>query len=300
MATNTSILGLTKPAYNDDADVSVINANMDLIDAESGRLRGNFAGTYDATATYAVGVYCIYQGNLYRCTTAIGSGGEAWTAGHWAQVSVGEEITSLNGKIQNVDTTTVITNLTDIPLNSQGRIRLGSAVSPTGAEAVFNYICLGTAGKTTLEVNYTNTNRTFVNTNEGGTWTGWKELALNYQIANHDVLATSDVITIGTESAWDNKLCAIKSNGLYLVSLIRINNSNVETTVHSAIYTGDQLLVGPNNPVYFYSNTIGDATKSILISCASVSGYFSYYVGASCVVGNAPKIKIQIRKLIVL
>lgn len=95
---NTSTLDLVKPAGTDYALVSTINGNMDKIDAEAAKERGNFAGTYSTSSAYAVGAYCIYQGNLYRCTTAIGSGGEAWTAGHWSQVSVGEEITSLNGK----------------------------------------------------------------------------------------------------------------------------------------------------------------------------------------------------------
>lgn len=96
---NTSILDLAKPAGTDKALVSVINSNSDKIDAEAAKERGNFAGTYSTSSAYAVGAYCIYEGNLYRCTTAIGSGGEAWTAGHWTQVSVGEEITSLNSKI---------------------------------------------------------------------------------------------------------------------------------------------------------------------------------------------------------
>ena len=126
MATNTSILGLSKPAYTDDADVAVINSNMDLIDAESGRLRANFAGTYANNQAYAVGAYCIYQGNLYRCTTAIGSGGENWTSGHWTQVAVGTELSSLNDHIVSMfkrysyngtpDANGYIT--TDIPLST--------------------------------------------------------------------------------------------------------------------------------------------------------------------------------------
>lgn len=37
MATNTSLLGLTKPDYSDVQDVGVINANMEIIDKEIGK-----------------------------------------------------------------------------------------------------------------------------------------------------------------------------------------------------------------------------------------------------------------------
>ena len=96
---NTAIIDLAKPAGTDHALISVINSNMDKIDAEAGRQRGNFAGTYSTTSGYAVGDYCIYQGNLYRCTTAIGSSGENWTAGHWTSVKVGTELKGLSDQI---------------------------------------------------------------------------------------------------------------------------------------------------------------------------------------------------------
>ena len=45
------------------------------------------ASEYDDTATYAYGAYCIKDGVLYRCTTAI-SVAEAWTSAHWTAVMV--------------------------------------------------------------------------------------------------------------------------------------------------------------------------------------------------------------------
>lgn len=44
---------------------------------------------YSATSQYTVGSYTTYQGAVYKCTTAIATGGEAWTAGHWSAVSGG-------------------------------------------------------------------------------------------------------------------------------------------------------------------------------------------------------------------
>ena len=66
MASTTTNLGLTKPAYSDDADLSDINGNMDLIDAEAGKVRANVAANYDSSETYAVGDYCLHDGSLQR------------------------------------------------------------------------------------------------------------------------------------------------------------------------------------------------------------------------------------------
>lgn len=96
---NTTNIDLVKPAGTDHALISVLNGNSDKIDAEAGRQRGNFAGTYSTTSGYAVGDYCIYQGNLYRCTTAIGSSGENWTAAHWTQTKAGTELKGLSDQI---------------------------------------------------------------------------------------------------------------------------------------------------------------------------------------------------------
>ena len=50
---------------------------------DSGFVGGDVvADEYSTSSTYAVGDYCLYDGDLYRCTTAI-STAEAWTAAHW-------------------------------------------------------------------------------------------------------------------------------------------------------------------------------------------------------------------------
>ena len=56
------------------------------------------ADDYDTTATYDVGDYCIHEGGLYVCTTAI-STAEAWTAGHWQEVTVGGELTDVKSDL---------------------------------------------------------------------------------------------------------------------------------------------------------------------------------------------------------
>ena len=51
MATTTTNLGLTKPATTDNVDVSVLNANMELIDAAVGRLRSLASGISAGAST---------------------------------------------------------------------------------------------------------------------------------------------------------------------------------------------------------------------------------------------------------
>lgn len=55
---------------------------------------GSLAPAYSSSSTYDVGDYVIYEGVLYKCSTAITTA-EAWTPAHWTQASVTGEITDL-------------------------------------------------------------------------------------------------------------------------------------------------------------------------------------------------------------
>lgn len=59
------------------------------------------AGTYSASATYAVGDYVYYTGTLYRCTTAITTA-EAWTAAHWTAAKLGDDVSSLKSATNQI------------------------------------------------------------------------------------------------------------------------------------------------------------------------------------------------------
>ena len=50
-----------------------------------------FADEYSASATYAVGEYCRYGGDFWRCTTAITTA-EAWDSTHWTKTTIGAEM----------------------------------------------------------------------------------------------------------------------------------------------------------------------------------------------------------------
>lgn len=61
------------------------------------------APEYSSTDTYNVGDYVVQSDKLYKCISAIESA-EEWTAAHWTQVSVSEEISDLNSALNNITT----------------------------------------------------------------------------------------------------------------------------------------------------------------------------------------------------
>lgn len=94
MASYTTNLNLLKKdPVADGSDTfniqTMLNDNWDKIDAAMTAAKS--AEEYNTAGTYAVGSYCIHEGKLYKCTTAITTA-EAWTAGHWTETSVGAEI----------------------------------------------------------------------------------------------------------------------------------------------------------------------------------------------------------------
>ena len=68
-----------------------------------GWFRSNFAPTYSASSTYAVGKYVIYADSLYKCITAI-TVAEAWNVAKWSARSVGAELETANGNITTINT----------------------------------------------------------------------------------------------------------------------------------------------------------------------------------------------------
>lgn len=61
-------------------------------DVKDEKAWANTADEYDATASYEVGDYCLYNGDLYKCNTAITTGGEAWNSSHWTATQIMDEV----------------------------------------------------------------------------------------------------------------------------------------------------------------------------------------------------------------
>lgn len=83
---------------NTDSDTLIDAINELLVYAM------NIAAEYDPTATYAVGDFCIYQGVLYKCTTAIAVA-EAWNSAHWTSTLIVDEFGTGGGASVTLGTT---------------------------------------------------------------------------------------------------------------------------------------------------------------------------------------------------
>lgn len=101
---------------------SLLGSGNIVIEGGGGGGTENIAAEYDNTSTYAVDDYCIHDGQLYRCTTAITTA-EAWTAAHWTMATVGGELTDLKGDIPQA-----VSDLTN-DANYQNATQVATAVS---------------------------------------------------------------------------------------------------------------------------------------------------------------------------
>lgn len=77
---------------------------LSALESDTGKLQSSTASAYSSSATYAVGDYCIYNGSLYRCNTAI-STAEEWTSGHWTAAKIGDDVSDLKIEADRADTT---------------------------------------------------------------------------------------------------------------------------------------------------------------------------------------------------
>lgn len=75
----------TKTPVEDTASWQMLAAGFDS---------HNIATEYSEEATYHTGDICISGGNLYKAKQDINAA-EAFTAGHWEEITVGQELTSL-------------------------------------------------------------------------------------------------------------------------------------------------------------------------------------------------------------
>ena len=94
-------------------DATLSNTSSNTVQNQA--VANALAGAYDATATYAVGDLCIYDGILYECTTAITTA-EAWDATHWKTGNFGEKVSDLNRHLNDKQDKTNYVNVTGTTL----------------------------------------------------------------------------------------------------------------------------------------------------------------------------------------
>ena len=90
------ISDLTSASALTDGSLFVLEQGGAAMKANWGMMKNyispGVAAQYSSSSTYAVGDYVIYNGSLYRCTTAITTA-ETWTSAHWTAAVLGDDIT---------------------------------------------------------------------------------------------------------------------------------------------------------------------------------------------------------------
>lgn len=74
--------------------INAIEAAVATIPADYTDLMAALAPTYSPSAVYPIGFYVWYNGDLYRCKTAITTA-ETWTAAHWTAATMGNDVSDM-------------------------------------------------------------------------------------------------------------------------------------------------------------------------------------------------------------
>lgn len=96
MSTTTNNYGLTKPAWDELVDITVLNGNSDIIDAQmkanqtsATQAVANVAAPYDSEATYSEGDFCTYNNGFFVANQDITTP-EAFDSTKWDATTASE------------------------------------------------------------------------------------------------------------------------------------------------------------------------------------------------------------------
>lgn len=132
----TDNLGLKITEGNDDwRDIFDDNAdNMDTLDG----LADVIAPQYDPEDSYFAGDYCMHQGKTYQALVDVDE--EAWTAAHWQEVAIMDEIHNANFRGDQMDE-----GLAYVAVKSGNNWQLPSGKNAVAGDYIILYGALGRA-----------------------------------------------------------------------------------------------------------------------------------------------------------
>ena len=122
--TNTLPAG-SQASYTFDEETNTQTFGIPQGEAGAGAA-GVTASAYSSSSTYAVGDYVIHNSNLYRCTTAITTA-EAFTAAHWTQVVLADDVTDVKSDISGIANRVLINGIDTTDVTEGGYWNFGNA-----------------------------------------------------------------------------------------------------------------------------------------------------------------------------
>ena len=112
------------------ANINKVNVNGTVYNIEDAAVRSSVAASYSASSAYAVGDYCLHDGQLYKCNTAIAVGGETWNANHWTAADIMSAVEDIAA-----NATVIYTGSTNVEIGTyQGTVTLND--SKTAADVI--------------------------------------------------------------------------------------------------------------------------------------------------------------------
>lgn len=112
-----------------------------------GSSNANLAPDYDSTSTYAVGDWCIYNGTLYQCNTAIPTA-EAFDPTHWTAKKVVDAFADIEDELDDkVDTADFTADL--LPIQSGSSTNTKEYIDRKQDKAILNIVKTYPSGSST-------------------------------------------------------------------------------------------------------------------------------------------------------
>jgi len=274
MATQTTNLNLTKPAYSEDADVAVINSNMDILDGKIGAV-GSTSLQAQATANstsigkiipkittttnnsgYAIaaGDYFEASGILYKATAAIPKN-SAWSSSATAQ---GDSVHgALNGAFDTLNSKIEFETIDNTDANTLKTTKHYFANSGcTNVPA--NYIFLRVYALSSSVVHQVATQldgKTYQRVLSGGSWTSWEQLALNSNLTNVQNATASENVTINSGKYLKIGMLVVFSFSFTLSATIN-ENTKILTSLPAPICDNIPFIASPTTSISTLKNTL--------------------------------------------
>ena len=243
MATSTTNLNLSKPAYTDPADIAVINDNMDKLDGAVNGVEDGLAivanGNTHAAVAAGQFVYVRNHSSLaqgvYKATTAIAANGALSTSNLTADASGGlnalkADIDTLNSNynIKLVQSGLLNEALT-LPTQTQRAYLLGSYTDTDVPSAYYTAVAVAYRryNSSLYVILYCATLDPIINFYNGTSWSGWRTF---YASNNWKQLVSE---TIPANTAYDQTLSHEDISNYNEIMFVIIRQSNGRTFASS-------------------------------------------------------------------
>lgn len=245
MSTQTTNIGLTKPAAGEYMSRIEYTTNLDIIDDAIKEANESTAIVSNGDTHIAIPAYrYVYVRNhstlvegMYVATEDIASNATL-SSSNLSMLTTGG-LNDVMEHLHYVNTSDSITSLSNVPLNAQGRCKLDASISPTGTTTSLSFCCYGSPLYRVIRAEHTNQNRSYIITMDNGTWKPyWFMLTRTFLFDDTDTNETfyNKISSIQTDSPI-NFVASANAMSLMTGGLIANKATGILTRAASGTYT---------------------------------------------------------------